>query len=179
MSSFPRRRSWRHHISSTSLYRDPIWLTPNRPRRHSSSNERPQEDLLVYYCLCGEFVLVCNKALELLAERPLDKSRVLRCSESEQDGNVQHAHIYKISASQGTGQMVRRYVCSAYLTDPMADLNSNMTLCAHDVGYLSAMSIPHPLLKMVVNSLSSSKEPSRKCLTDTVGNKATFQRRHY
>lgn len=69
-----------------------------------------KDDFLVYYCLCGEFVLVCNKAIELLPERPLDKTRVLRCLDSaeKEDGSREHAHIYKISASQGRGQMVKR-----------------------------------------------------------------------
>lgn len=80
-------------------------------------DERSQNDLLVYYCLCGEFVLVCNKALELLAERPFDKSRILRCMDSEQpDGKILPANVYKISASQGEGQMVRRYVTSGLPT---------------------------------------------------------------
>ncbi|KAI3620709.1 hypothetical protein CBS9595_002676 [Malassezia furfur] len=86
-------------------------MSRHSPMAHKSNavDDRSQNDLLVYYCLCGEFVLVCNKALELLPERPFDKSRVLRCMDAEKpDGQLLRAHVYKISASQGEGQMVRR-----------------------------------------------------------------------
>lgn len=68
--------------------------------------------LYIYYCLCGEFVLVSNTTLESLPRRPLDGSFVLRCFDSPKQENGERivAPIYKISASQGLGQILERYV---------------------------------------------------------------------
>ncbi|KAL7412108.1 hypothetical protein BDY24DRAFT_394682 [Mrakia frigida] len=53
----------------------------------SSSNDAAptasaQAVLKTYYCLCGEFLLVIDKALDLLPRRPIDGSIVVRCKPS-------------------------------------------------------------------------------------------------
>ncbi|PKI85321.1 hypothetical protein MVES_000318 [Malassezia vespertilionis] len=90
-------------------YADGVTTHKSHQAPHFSSR-RGTQDLLVYYCLCGEFVLVCNTALEDLPLRPLDHSHILRALDSAKadDGVRQHADIYKISASQGKGQMLQR-----------------------------------------------------------------------
>ena len=84
-------------------------LIVNSVPNHSDLPKSDRDDLIVYYCLCGEFVLVCNKAIEHLPERPLDKSRILRCLDGESaDGQRLKAPMFKISASQGQGQMLKQ-----------------------------------------------------------------------
>lgn len=79
------------------------------------STRRPHEDtnvpsMYVYYCICGEFVLVCHTPLHQVPRRPMDQAYVLRCLDSPEDteGRRKHAHIYKIHASQGPSQIILR-----------------------------------------------------------------------
>ncbi|WFD32383.1 hypothetical protein MSPP1_003428 [Malassezia sp. CBS 17886] len=79
-----------------------------RPKVDAPARDARRRALLLYYCLCGEFVLVCDKPLETLPERPVDRARVLRCFDSVEDahGVRRTADIYKISATQGKGLML-------------------------------------------------------------------------
>lgn len=69
-----------------------------------------QSNLVVYYCLCGEFVLACDRRLEELPRRPMDKAHVLRCLDSREnaDGDRTRADVYRFNATQGTAHMLRR-----------------------------------------------------------------------
>ena len=71
---------------------------------------RDDTDFVVYYCICGEFMLVCDRRLEDLPVRPLDGAHVLRCLDSREhsDGSRTRADIFKINAAQGNGQLLKR-----------------------------------------------------------------------
>ncbi|EFP93780.1 hypothetical protein PGT21_028488 [Puccinia graminis f. sp. tritici] len=57
--------------------------------------------LVVNYCLCGEFILVIDKPLSLVARRPLDASYVIR--------NVEPKRSYKLNTELSTRPtLVRR-----------------------------------------------------------------------
>lgn len=61
--------------------------------------------LRVFYCLCGDFALVCDRPLSALTIRPLDGSHVLR------NGGEKRT-VYKITARQGDVLFLRRCVCA-------------------------------------------------------------------
>ncbi|KAE8223497.1 hypothetical protein CF319_g3482 [Tilletia indica] len=75
-----------------------------------ADNATQQLSLQVYYCCCGEFVLVCDVALSELPRRPLDDSYVLRCLDSPRDeqGRARKARVFKISAKQRDPVLLQR-----------------------------------------------------------------------
>ncbi|KDQ20752.1 hypothetical protein BOTBODRAFT_26770 [Botryobasidium botryosum FD-172 SS1] len=60
--------------------------------------------LRVYYCLCGEFILVIDKALASLPRRKTDGAVILRC----QDGPAGKARVFKINATNADPVMIAR-----------------------------------------------------------------------
>ncbi|KAK0531491.1 hypothetical protein OC834_002933 [Tilletia horrida] len=80
----------------------------------SASNDQDDAQrahpLHVFYCCCGEFVLVCDVDLAALPRRPLDDSYVLRCLDSPRDenGKVRKARIFKINAKQRDPVLLKR-----------------------------------------------------------------------
>ncbi|GAK64845.1 uncharacterized protein PAN0_006d3060 [Moesziomyces antarcticus] len=83
----------------------------SRPHRQG---DRTRSALNIYYCLCGEFALVCDRPLSTLPVRPLDQSRVLRCLDSPPYSTtgapqkVRPARVCKISAQQAPSKLIRR-----------------------------------------------------------------------
>ncbi|KDN52924.1 hypothetical protein K437DRAFT_253556 [Tilletiaria anomala UBC 951] len=77
----------------------------------ASKDEDTRSNLRVFYCLCGEFALVCDQPLSACPSRPQDGSYVLRCLDSRADpetGYVRKARIFKISATQRDPVLIRR-----------------------------------------------------------------------
>ncbi|KAL9932888.1 hypothetical protein V8E36_008143 [Tilletia maclaganii] len=80
----------------------------------SASNDqadtRDESPLRVYYCCCGEFVLVCDVELSALPRRPLDDAYVLRCLDSPRDesGRMRKARVFKINAKQRDPVLLQR-----------------------------------------------------------------------
>ncbi|KAM0792697.1 hypothetical protein ACM66B_002477 [Microbotryomycetes sp. NB124-2] len=70
-----------------------------RPKVHSravvsgSKDEVEQDNLTVYYCLCGEFLMVSQTVIEALPRRPADGSHVLR-------NTGDNKNVYKLNAVQ-------------------------------------------------------------------------------
>ncbi|KAI0650347.1 hypothetical protein C8Q79DRAFT_943225 [Trametes meyenii] len=64
----------------------------------SSTDARPTPSstaaLRVYYCICGEFILVIDKSLASLPRRQTDNATVIRCHDS---GDAK-ARIFKLNA---------------------------------------------------------------------------------
>ncbi|KAF6767578.1 hypothetical protein PSEUBRA_005923 [Kalmanozyma brasiliensis GHG001] len=85
----------------------------NESSRQSDARSH-NPNLNVYYCLCGEFVLVSDRPLSSLPLRPLDNSRILRCLDSPPYSitgapqKVRKARIFKVSASQGQAKFIKR-----------------------------------------------------------------------
>lgn len=86
------------------------------PRAASRAGGAPSShgDLLVYYCLCGEFVLIADRALEQLPVRPLDQSHVLRSVDSARDtnGKTSRANAYKVCVEPDCEQLLKRCVAA-------------------------------------------------------------------
>ncbi|KAL0949415.1 hypothetical protein HGRIS_009476 [Hohenbuehelia grisea] len=65
----------------------------------SSTDAKPTASsataLRVYYCICGEFILVVDKSLTSLPRRPEDKAIVVR----SQDGDGTNARAFKLNAN--------------------------------------------------------------------------------
>ncbi|ETW83910.1 hypothetical protein HETIRDRAFT_314634 [Heterobasidion irregulare TC 32-1] len=60
--------------------------------------------LRVYYCICGEFVLVIDKTLASLPQRKTDEAIIIRSQDSD-DGK---ARIFKLNAKPGDPVLVER-----------------------------------------------------------------------
>ena len=114
----------------SSLDRDTMQTNP-RKRLHDTADA-----LNVYYCLCGEFVLVSDRPLCSLPLRPLDNARVLRCLDSPPYSitgaaqKVRKARVFKVSATQATPK---------YITRPDKSLEKqypfNCSRCNLELGY--------------------------------------------
>ncbi|KAF9019233.1 hypothetical protein BDZ89DRAFT_1020913 [Hymenopellis radicata] len=76
----------------------------------SSSDARPTESsaaaLRVYYCICGEFILVIDKSLSALPTRPADGAIVLRTKDSDVDGAK--ARVFKLNATLNEPVLIER-----------------------------------------------------------------------
>lgn len=60
--------------------------------------------LRVYYCLCGEFILVIDKSLVSLPKRQTDGATVIRCQDSE----AGKARVFKLNATIKDAILVER-----------------------------------------------------------------------
>ncbi|KAI0036806.1 hypothetical protein K488DRAFT_75800 [Vararia minispora EC-137] len=60
--------------------------------------------LRVYYCICGEFVLVIDKSLSSLPRRKTDKAIIIR----SQDGPDAKAQVFKLNADTAEPVLVER-----------------------------------------------------------------------
>ncbi|KZT74304.1 hypothetical protein DAEQUDRAFT_748272 [Daedalea quercina L-15889] len=60
--------------------------------------------LRVYYCICGEFILVMDKSLASLPRRKTDGAVVIRC----QDAELGKARVFKLNATPKEPVLVER-----------------------------------------------------------------------
>ncbi|TFK43417.1 hypothetical protein BDQ12DRAFT_674944 [Crucibulum laeve] len=60
--------------------------------------------LRVYYCICGEFILVVDKSLATLPRRTADSSIVIRTQDSDEG----KARIFKLNAATGEPILLER-----------------------------------------------------------------------
>ncbi|ESK96120.1 hypothetical protein Moror_7465 [Moniliophthora roreri MCA 2997] len=60
--------------------------------------------LRVYYCICGEFILVIDKSLSSLPRRKTDNSTVIRC----QSTDSAPARVFKLNATAGDAVLIER-----------------------------------------------------------------------
>jgi len=60
--------------------------------------------LRVYYCICGEFILVIDKSLASLPRRKTDGAIVIRCQDSE----LGKARVFKLNATVKDPVLVER-----------------------------------------------------------------------
>ncbi|THV08420.1 hypothetical protein K435DRAFT_771927 [Dendrothele bispora CBS 962.96] len=60
--------------------------------------------LRVYYCICGEFILVLDASLSALPRRKTDKAFIIRC----QDGDSAKARVFKLNAVSGDPILLER-----------------------------------------------------------------------
>ncbi|KAF9076762.1 hypothetical protein BDP27DRAFT_1442147 [Rhodocollybia butyracea] len=60
--------------------------------------------LCVYYCICGEFILVIDKNLNALPRRHSDKATIVRCQDSESAA----ARVFKLNAAEGESVLIER-----------------------------------------------------------------------
>ncbi|KAG9219008.1 hypothetical protein CCMSSC00406_0001418 [Pleurotus cornucopiae] len=65
--------------------------------------------LRVYYCLCGEFILVIDKSLSSLPRRQTDNAIIVR----SQDSNDQKARVFKLNAKYADPILLERHVIFA------------------------------------------------------------------
>ncbi|PCH41127.1 hypothetical protein WOLCODRAFT_137206 [Wolfiporia cocos MD-104 SS10] len=74
----------------------------------SSTDARPTASsvaaLRVYYCICGEFILVIDKSLTSLPRRKTDDAVVIRCQDSE----LGKARVFKLNATEQEPLLVER-----------------------------------------------------------------------
>ncbi|KAJ7904653.1 hypothetical protein B0H14DRAFT_2663818 [Mycena olivaceomarginata] len=74
----------------------------------SSTDARPTASsaaaLRVYYCICGEFILVIDKTLNSLPRRRTDGSIVVRAQDTETD----KARVFKLNAVSGEPVLLER-----------------------------------------------------------------------
>ncbi|KAH8118361.1 hypothetical protein DFH11DRAFT_666011 [Phellopilus nigrolimitatus] len=72
--------------------------TEAQPTKSSTASLR------VYYCICGEFILVIDKLLTTLPRRKSDKSIVVR----SQDSGTTKARVFKLNASSSEPILLER-----------------------------------------------------------------------
>ncbi|KAK7470508.1 hypothetical protein VKT23_001934 [Stygiomarasmius scandens] len=60
--------------------------------------------LVVYYCICGEFILVLDSNLSALPRRRTDRAFILRC----QDSDSAKARVFKLNAVEGDPVLIER-----------------------------------------------------------------------
>ncbi|GLB33935.1 putative RNA splicing protein [Lyophyllum shimeji] len=61
-------------------------------------------DLRVYYCICGEFILVIDKSLATLPRRKTDNAIIMRT----QDSDAGNARVFKLNAVAGEPILLER-----------------------------------------------------------------------
>ncbi|PPR07216.1 hypothetical protein CVT26_012649 [Gymnopilus dilepis] len=86
---------------TTHLFRITEQLMPkvvSRSAVSSSTDAQPTASsaasLRVYYCICGEFILVIDKSLATLPRRKTDNAIIIR----SQDSNTAKARVFKLNA---------------------------------------------------------------------------------
>ncbi|PWZ00071.1 hypothetical protein BCV70DRAFT_200238 [Testicularia cyperi] len=100
------------------------------------ANHSGSQSLKVYYCLCGEFVLVCDLPLSSLPQRPLDSSRILRCLDSPPYSitgapqPVRKANVFKVNAAQASPKLIERQDATLEKQYPFA-----CSRCQLQIGY--------------------------------------------
>ncbi|KAJ9116686.1 hypothetical protein QFC20_000620 [Naganishia adeliensis] len=92
----------------------------------SSSDQAPATAsslavLRTFYCLCGEFILVIDRALDKLPRRKTDGAYIVRCKDGK-DLPLQAARKFKLNAEAGKQCFVKRYASSSL--DNLAHLYS-------------------------------------------------------
>ncbi|KAF5390588.1 hypothetical protein D9757_002690 [Collybiopsis confluens] len=70
----------------------------------SSSAPSSAPSLLVYYCICGEFILVIDCNLDELPTRHSDKASIIRCQDSESAP----ARVFKLNATPAEPVLIER-----------------------------------------------------------------------
>ncbi|EIW82087.1 hypothetical protein CONPUDRAFT_122613 [Coniophora puteana RWD-64-598 SS2] len=60
--------------------------------------------LKVYYCICGEFILVIDKALSTLPRRQTDNAHIVQC----QDNEFGKAKVFKLNAQNAVPELIER-----------------------------------------------------------------------
>jgi len=74
----------------------------------SSTDARPTASaaaaLRVYYCICGEFILVIERSLSALPKRQTDGATIIRC----QDSGTENAIVLKLNAISTDPVLVER-----------------------------------------------------------------------
>jgi hypothetical protein len=68
--------------------------------------------LRVYYCICGEFILVIEKSLAELPKRQTDGATIIR----SQDSGVMKAVVFKLNANPVEPVLVERYEGTPLMT---------------------------------------------------------------
>ncbi|CAK5275594.1 unnamed protein product, partial [Mycena citricolor] len=79
-------------------------------------------DLRVYYCICGEFILVIDKSLASLPRRPTDGAIIIR---AQDNGDDEKARVFKLNAVVGDPILVERtggHECQYRFTCPRCTL---------------------------------------------------------
>ncbi|KAI6134963.1 hypothetical protein EV401DRAFT_2249959 [Pisolithus croceorrhizus] len=75
--------------SAVSSSTDGKWISSAKPTASAAAALR------VYYCICGEFILVIEKSLAALPRRRTDGAYIIRCRENETGKAV----VFKLNAS--------------------------------------------------------------------------------